>query len=76
MQQMNTMNNDMTYDDKLVNELKHQAKNARAYASIANRNSMLLAPNAKECRMYINFCIKRCRDVSNIFAYSVLFINS
>ena len=74
MQQMNTMNNDIKYNE--LNELKHQAKNARTYASIANRNSMLLAANAMECKLYINFCIKRCKDISNIFAYSVLFIKS
>jgi hypothetical protein len=67
MQQMNTMNNDIKFE---LNELKHDARNAQAYARYSNKyakKNMSLAPIAMECKLHINFYIKRCKSIANIF---------
>jgi len=67
MQQMNTMNNDTQFE---LNELKHDARNAQAYARYSNKYAkinMSLAPIAMDCQLHIKFCIKRCKSIANIF---------
>jgi hypothetical protein len=67
MQQMNTMNNDIKFE---LNELKHDARNAQAYARYADKyaiKNMSLASIDVECQLHINFCIKRCKSIANIF---------
>ena len=67
MQQMNTMNNKMHE----LNELNHDAKNAQAYAWYVNKERMILASNAMECKLHINFFIKRCKSIANILTTTI-----
>lgn len=70
MQQMNTMNNKMHE----LNELNHDAKNAQAYAWYVDKyaiKNMSLASNDVECRLHINFFLKRCKSIANILTTTI-----
>jgi len=69
MQQMNTMNN---MNNKMIElELNHDAKNAQAYAWYVNKERMILASNAMDCKFHIKFFIKRCKSIANIFVTAI-----
>ena len=68
MQQMNTMNYNIQFELK---ELNHDAKNAQAYAWYVNKERMILASNAMDCKFHIKFFIKRCKSIANILTTTI-----